>query len=101
MKVYISGAISGHDKNNVKDKFASAADYLKQQGHEPLNPFDNGLPDSASWADHMRADIKMMMDAELVLMLPCWVESRGAKIELDIAQRIGLPVTHFDRNDKF
>lgn len=43
MKIYISGAITGHDNREVTKKFAKAQKELECQGHEVLNPLENGL----------------------------------------------------------
>lgn len=94
MKIYMSGAITGHDNREVTKKFTKAQKELERQGHEVLNPLENGLPPSASWEYHMRADIAMMMSAEGVAMLPCWRTSRGAIIEHSLAHTLSIPVTY-------
>ncbi|MEG1414893.1 MAG: DUF4406 domain-containing protein [Mucinivorans sp.] len=92
MKIYISGAITGHDKHAVEVKFSQAATLIAEQGNTPLNPLDNGLPLGASWHDHMRADLKMMLDADQVWLLPCGHQSPGANIECELARWLNIPV---------
>lgn len=48
-RIYISGAIAHHDIDERKAAFAAAAEHLKSEGYTPVNPFDNGLPQSEDW----------------------------------------------------
>lgn len=91
-KVYISGAIAHCDIDERKRTFAAAADELREKGFRPVNPFENGLPDSAHWRQHMRVDIGMLIDCEYIYMLNGWWLSKGAKLEFDVASSCGIDV---------
>ena len=91
MKIYISGPISGMPDLN-KPAFMAAEEALRAAGFDVVNPVNNGLPDSAEWHEHMRADIKMLMDCDGVAMLEGWMRSRGAKLEREIAMQLGMTV---------
>ena len=91
MKIYISGPMSCVPSLN-KPAFFSAAIVLRDLGFQVVNPAENGLPEDAPWADHMRADIKMLVDCDAVACLPGWEKSRGAKIEVDLARVLGLSI---------
>jgi hypothetical protein len=73
MRVYISGPITGIPDDN-RLEFCLAERALKAQGHEVVNPLDV-VSASGSWSDHMRADIKAMMDCDAIHMLPGWRDS--------------------------
>jgi hypothetical protein len=92
MKVYISGPISGRPLEEAKREFAEAAERLRGLGHEPVNPFDSGLPAEAPWTRHMAADLAMLLDCEGIYMLPLWTRSRGARIEAAVAYELRLEV---------
>lgn len=92
MKIYISGAISGIPVQTVTKQFKKGEDEIRDKGHEPINPLNNGLESSASWIDHMRADIKMLLDCDAIYMLVGWADSRGAIIEKQLAQNLGMKV---------
>jgi len=94
--IYISGKITGLDINVAKDNFKTAVDFVnKEMDFQPLNPFDIvEQDDSLQWIDYMRADIKALVDCDAILMLPDWVESDGAKLELLIAQGLKMKVYH-------
>jgi nucleoside 2-deoxyribosyltransferase len=93
VKVYISGPISGIANGN-REAFELHADYLRQVGVEPINPHEvtKHLPEGSEWIDFMRADISAMMEADAVLMLPEWLDSRGARIEFHLAFLLEIPV---------
>lgn len=92
MKVYISGAITGIPATIVKSRFKSAESELIEKGHCPVNPLTNGLDDTASWLDHMRADIRLLLDCDAIYMMVGWPDSKGAIIEKQLAQNLGLKV---------
>nr|DAE01225.1 MAG TPA: deoxyribosyltransferase [Myoviridae sp. ctNnv6] len=91
-RIYISGAIAHHDINERKAAFAAAAHKLREEGFTPVNPFDNGLPDSEDWRRHMRVDIGMLLQCGRIYMLRGWELSKGAKLELDVASSCGIEV---------
>lgn len=91
-KVYISGAIAHYDMNERKEAFGDAEQRLRGMGFDPVNPFKNGLPDEAHWREHMRADIRLLLDCEFIYMLQGWELSKGAKLELDVASSCGIKV---------
>lgn len=91
-KVYISGAIAHHDIEERKRAFEDAARFLDLKGYEPVNPFENGLPEDADWREHMRADMALLLGCDYIYMLSGWEKSKGAKLELDVASSCGIPV---------
>lgn len=91
-KIYISGAIAHHDEAERRAAFAAAAAFCEDRGFESVNPFDNGLPQSAHWREHMKADLKMLLECDAICMMDGWEESKGCKLELDVASSCGLPV---------
>lgn len=99
-KVYISGAIAHYDIEERKEAFSHAAKLLKTMGYEPVNPFDNGLPQPGDWHDHMRVDMGMLLDCQYIYMLKGWWVSKGAKLELDVATSCGMKPL-FEEDDIF
>ncbi len=91
-KAYISGAIAHYDMNERKEAFSDAEMRLRGMGFNPVNPFKNGLPDEAHWREHMKADIRLLLDCEFIYMLQGWELSKGAKLELDVASSCGIKV---------
>lgn len=92
MKIYLSGPISDDDPEVVafnKAVFFSTEKQLQDAGYDVVNPCRNGLPDTATWVEHMKADIKLMMDCDTLCMLPFSSYSKGAREEQRIADTLG------------
>lgn len=92
MKVYISGPISGLDVKRVEANFAEAERVIREAGHTPVSPLNNGVPQGASWEEHMKEDVKLCMDSDSVLMLYDWKRSRGCRIEHTLACEMGKAI---------
>lgn len=91
--VRMSLRIEAHyDLHERKHAFLMAKERLESQGYDPVNPFDNGVPDNAHWREHMRADIAMLLKCDAIFMLPGWELSKGCKLELDVASSCGIAV---------
>lgn len=82
MKIYISGKMGDIPENRIRHRFGEVAEYLRQEGHVPVNPavmLDNpGL----DYEDYMDIDLRMLSVCDAIYMLDGWRESEGAKREL-------------------
>ena len=96
-RVYISGAIAHHDLDERQTAFRMAEDKLRAAGYDPVNPFSNGVPQTAHWHEHMRADIRLLLTCRYIYMLHGWEQSKGAKLEHDVATSCGLRVIEYER----
>ena len=74
-KVYISGAISGHNFRERLYVFARAEHSLREKGYETVNPFDNGLPETAKYEEHIKTDLTLLLGCDSIYMLRGWEES--------------------------
>lgn len=84
-KIYVSGAISGHPLDGVRERFSLVKHKLEADGYEVMIPTENGLPPDAPWERHMAKDISLLMGCDIVLMLEGWQKSRGCRIEFNCA----------------
>lgn len=92
MKVYISLPITGKDLQGQKSYARHVASFLSEAGFEPVNPFDNGLGEDASYEQHMKADILLMLGCGAVLLCDGWAQSRGCVLESHVAVACGMEV---------
>lgn len=90
-RIYISGPMTGLPEFNIP-AFAAKAAELRALGHHVTNPAENGLHAGASWSEHMRADIRDMMDCDTLHLLPGWRASKGARLEVKIAAALGFSI---------
>lgn len=93
MKIYIAGKITGDP--NYKEKFASYAERVEQNGHIALNPAES--PEGMLPSDYMRLCFAMIDICDKAYFMPDYVDSQGAQLELMYCRYIGKPVEFFDR----
>lgn len=89
MKVYIAGKITGDPF--YRPKFARAKMTVEAEGHIVLVP--SMLPAGMDNADYMRICFAMIDSADLVLFLPDWKDSEGAKLERQYCAYLKKPFT--------
>ncbi len=97
MRVYIAGKITGEDLAECKEKFLTAEKEFKYnfQSSIVVNPMSLPHNHDKNWKSYMRECIKALVDCDAILMLKDYKESKGAKIELSIAEKLGL-LTFFE-----
>lgn len=108
-KIYISGPITGRPLEDCHIAFQTAAHELKRKGYEIVNPLDvQGSGDCKrpekcaeevskhEWLCWMRADIVEMMDCDAVYALGGWQGSKGARVEVGLADSLGIRVYYED-----
>lgn len=96
MIYYLAGPMAGYADHNHPN-FREAATALRQQGYTIVNPADYGNLDHLSWQTVMKRDIHALLWCDAVIVLPGWEESRGAKLETDIARRLEMPIYRYEQ----
>ena len=117
MNVYIAGPMTGHDRYN-EAAFLAARDALKHRGHNVITPFDlNDMvwfrntgrhfdpgTDKCDWdtpehatilREMLTEDMVAVLAADAVYVLPGWQRSRGATVEVLVAQNANIPVIEY------
>ena len=92
MKVYISLPITGKDLQQQKRHADNVAAFLLTAGFTPVNPFNNGLADGASYEQHMKADLRLMLDCDAIYLCKGYHYSKGCLFERDVAVKCGLTI---------
>jgi hypothetical protein len=94
-KVYISGPISGHEKA-ATILFKAAENDFKTRlvKFEVVNPMELPHDHDKSWTSYLREDIKALADCDVIFMLANWTNSKGAKIEWELAQNLGIEIIY-------
>ena len=90
--VYLSGPMGGLPDYN-RPAFNAVAEELRSKGMSVFNPADIGPRDNImprAW--YMRRDIEGLLKSDAVYVLPGWGKSEGAKLEIEIAKQLEMPV---------
>lgn len=99
-KIYLCGAITGLNPVRCRALFQIAQNKIATNWRVVMNPFDNGLEEEESWEAHMRADIKMLMECDAMYVVNDISNSKGAKIELNLARSLGLKIMSYKMSER-
>ena len=90
--IYVSGGMSNLPEYNYPAFHSVAAD-LKRLGWRVVNPaeFFNG-DTTLDKEVYMRRDIAELLEVDAIYMMKGWENSRGARLEHDIASQIGIKI---------
>jgi hypothetical protein len=99
---YLAGPMRGYNMHNFP-AFLEAALLLRRHGWGVENPAEYDIAagvdpskDEADWPitvpEMLRTDFRLILEqCNAIVLLPGWINSKGATMELAIAQNIGLP----------
>ena len=88
--IYISGPITGHDKEERTKTFGYVDRCLKENGYQTYNPME--YDDHPDWNTAMRCCITALMQCDSILMIDGWWHSPGARIEHTLSRDLGLTI---------
>lgn len=102
MKLYLSGPMTGKPDFNYP-LFNSVAEELRQRFHQVINPAELKVPDpgldknpTEMWAYYLSHAIKVMLECSVIVLLPEWESSRGAVVEVNLADVLNYHVFELD-----
>ena len=99
MRIYLSGKITGREKEDYTKQFARAESFYKTGGFDVVNPVAIGeevlkLNPNAEWQDFMIRDLEALRTCTHIALLEGWEESKGAKMEKAEAEKMGLEIMY-------
>lgn len=98
MRTYLCGPMSKMPDLNAP-AFREAARSLRANGHEVVSPIELDEKDgtlvevpvgSPEWQRFLRRDITAMLTCDAIHALDGWERSRGASLEMGVAEQLGL-----------
>lgn len=92
-KAYISGKITGMEEK-ARELFDQAEKEVISLGYEPINPMKLNHTHDLTWEAYMKQDIKALCDCDVIYLLRNYSDSRGALLELAIANELKLEVIY-------
>jgi hypothetical protein len=91
--VYLSGPMTGLPNFN-HEAFNKAAEYFRSQNKEVFNPAEVFGGDTTHLrSEYMRLEIQALLYSTELVMLPGWENSKGALLELQIAEELEMPIS--------
>lgn len=96
MKVaYLAGPMTGLPEFNFPAFHAATSD-LRMRGYAVFNPAETAGEETGLDLDkYIRVDLALIQAADVVVVLPGWQSSRGAKAEVIVATLLGMPVMEY------
>lgn len=100
MKIYVSGPITGNPE--WEEQFLTAEKLLRKEGHAVVSPREIYIAmrkkeeKEPAYSDLMKTDIIELLSCEAIYLLKGWPKSRGAKVEMLVAEICGLDVIRQD-----
>lgn len=95
MRLYVSGPVTGIPDRN-KSAFEEAARELSSAASVAVEIPHDTVPADAEWHAAMRLSLRAMLECDGLAMLPGWQQSKGARIERDVALAVGMTVHTVD-----
>jgi len=96
-RVYISGPISGLEREEYLARFAEAERWLQGHGYDVCNPC-RLAPCRWPWLYRIIGyrltlwyDVLHLLFCDYIAMLPGWMNSRGALYEFEASNDMGIP----------
>lgn len=95
MKIYISGRITGLNKQIATERFEAREKIIRDLGHEPVNPMK--IPawvEHPTWIDNLKKDITELVKCDAIYMIVGFKDSKGATLEHKIACELNLKIIY-------
>lgn len=103
--IYVAGPMTGIEELNYP-AFNEAAELLEAAGYDTLNPVLSAsrsdaphdyVDETTTWQMYMRNALNQVIRAEGIALLPGWEQSRGARLEVYIAEQLGMKTATVDK----
>jgi len=95
VKVYIAGPMTGIKDHNYP-AFHAAATQLRAEGYDVVNPAEQPYGMGKTWEFYMRLGLQGLLQCDEILMLPGWRNSKGAVLERQVAETLGMTVSDME-----
>lgn len=89
-KIYISGKITGIE--DTAPALFEAAENKLSKYFTVVNPLKLNHDHNKTWESYMRVDLAELLKCEFIYLLPNWKDSKGARIEMQLAADLQMPV---------
>lgn len=92
--IYVAGKYSGNTTDEVYENIQLARRYAQEiwrKGHAAICPHLNTMfmDENIGYEHFLRGDFKILSMCHGIFLLPNWKDSKGAKMEYDVAIKLG------------
>jgi len=94
-RVYIAGPMTGIKDHNYPAFYAAAA-RLRAEGRDVINPAEQTYGMGKPWEFYMRLGLQGLLQCDEILLLPGWQVSRGARLERQVAEALGMTIVDLE-----
>lgn len=89
--VFLNGSMQPPREGRLQ-AFQQAASALRGYGYAVTNPVELGLDDPLGKHSGLRSEIEALLKCDTMALLPGWNTSGDAKLLVNIAARLGMPL---------
>jgi hypothetical protein len=103
--IYLSGPISRRSEKEYPLHFYKAADDIYRRAalenleiniFNPVHYCKETVRDGAPWHEYMRRCVSLLAGCDGIALLQGWENSRGARLELNLADALKIPVVYIE-----
>lgn len=92
MKVFISQPMNGRSDRAIREERQPIIDAYEEHGWEVIDSVLNMGPANA--IEYLAESIRLMNDADRVVMMKGWANARGCRIEHEVAVAYGKEIVY-------
>jgi hypothetical protein len=89
LQVYLSGPVTGRPELATRLAFDKYEKAVLAMNMTPINPLKLGCK-GEDWNKDMKVCLHALLDCNLIIMLPDWQNSEGARLENTVAKSLSI-----------
>ncbi len=96
-KMYLTGKITGLHVKDYTASFNYWKKFFTKKGYKVISPIDLPHNHKPEWKEYLKEDIKALVDCDFLFAMNNWQDSKGAKLEVEIARTLDIEIIWEDK----
>ena len=96
-KIYLAGKITGLHVRDYTESFNYWKKFFTKKGYKVVSPIDLPHNHPPDWKEFMKEYIKAMVDCDCLFAMNNWLDSKGARLEVEIARGLEIEIFWEDK----